>query len=89
MDIDIRSALGGSAAGAWDADAGAAPDPLFFLAGGPGQGAHLQLHQALGGEANHVAQNICVGGLVDEGAQVHHVVGHRRILGCVCVHNPA
>ena len=29
------------------------------------------------------------GGLSDEGAQVHHVVGHRRVLGCVCVHNSA
>ena len=53
------------------------------------QRAHLQLHQALGGEANHVAQNISVGGLFDECAQVHHGVGHRRILGCVYVHNPA
>ena len=31
--------------------------------GCPGQGAHLQPHQSLGGKANHVAQNICVGGI--------------------------
>jgi hypothetical protein len=46
-------------------------------------------HQALDGEANHVAQNICIRGLFDAGAQVHHVPGHRRVLGWVCVHNPA
>ena len=43
--------------------------------GCPGQGAHLQLHQSLGGEAKHVAQNICVGGLFDEGV-LHHVRRH-------------
>ena len=51
--------------------------------------ARLQLHQAPGGEADHMEQNIRVGGVLDEGAQVHHGVGHRRVPGCVCVHNPA
>ena len=51
--------------------------------------AHLLFHQALGSGAYHLAQDIRVGGLLDEGAQVHHVVGYRRVLGCVCVHNPA
>ena len=60
------------------------------LAGGCAcQRTYLQFHQALGGEAYHLAQNIRVGGLLDEGAQVHHGGGHRRILGCVCVHSPA
>jgi hypothetical protein len=43
--------------------------------------ADLQLHQALGSKANHkanhLAQQISVRGLLDELAQVHHVIGHR------------
>ena len=38
--------------------------------------ADLQLHQAVGRKAYHLAQNIRVRGLLHQGAQVHHVVGH-------------
>jgi len=55
---------------------------------GAGQAADLQLHQPLGGEADHLAQQIGVGGLLHERAQVHHVVGHRWFLGCVGVSQP-
>jgi len=48
---------------------------------GPGKPAHLQLHQSLGGEADHLAQNICVGALLHQPAQGHDLVGHLRFLG--------
>jgi hypothetical protein len=41
---------------------------------------HLEeifLHQPLGRKANHLAQNIGVGGLLHQRTQVHHIVGHR------------
>lgn len=47
--------------------------------GGAGLGANLQLHQSLGREADHLAQNIGVGGLLHERAKVHHLVGHRSV----------
>ena len=60
------------------------------LAGGCAcQRTYLQFHQSLGGEANHVSQNIRVRDLFDEGTQVHHGVGKWRFLDCACVHNPA
>ncbi|MBJ7401853.1 MAG: hypothetical protein JHD07_00485 [Bradyrhizobium sp.] len=34
----------------------------------------------MGGKADHLAQQIGVGGLLHERAQVHHVVGHRWFL---------
>jgi hypothetical protein len=37
------------------------------------------------GEADHLAQNIRVGGLLHERAQVRHLVGHRWFLSCVGV----
>jgi len=37
----------------------------------------LELHQALRREANHLAQQIAVGALLQQRAQVHHVLGHR------------
>jgi hypothetical protein len=43
---------------------------------GAGLGAHLQLHQPLGGESDHVAKDIGVGDLLHERAKVHHLVGH-------------
>ena len=49
----------------------------------PGPGAHLQLHQPLGGEADHLTQDIRVGGLLHKRAKVHHLVGHWGFLGCV------
>ena len=43
---------------------------------GAGVGAHLQLHQPLGGETDPLAEDIRVGGLLHERAKVHHLVGH-------------
>jgi hypothetical protein len=60
---------------------------LLFV-GRPGLAFHFQLHQALGGKADHLAQQIGVGGLLYERAQVHHVFGHRWFLGCVGVSQP-
>ena len=37
----------------------------------------LQLHQSLGGKANHLAQQLGVRALFQERAKVHHPVGHR------------
>src|SRR5512144_2050348 len=48
---------------------------------GAGQPLHLQLHQAMGGKADHLAQKVGVGGLLYQCAQGHHVVGHRSVLG--------
>ena len=48
--------------------------------GRPRQCPHFQFHQPLGGKADHVAQNIGVGGLLHERAQVHHLIGHRWCL---------
>ena len=45
----------------------------------PGQAGDLHLHQAFGGEADHLAQHIRVGGLLDQRLQVHHLVGHRSV----------
>ena len=56
--------------------------------GRPGLGPYLQLHQLFGGEADHVAQDIRVGGLLHERAKVHHLIGHWGFLGCVDVRNP-
>ena len=44
---------------------------------GAGQALHLKRHQALGREADHLAQQIGVRGLFQQRAQGHHVVGHR------------
>jgi hypothetical protein len=46
-----------------------------------GQAAHLQLHQPLGGKANHLAQQIGVGTLLHQPTQGHDLVGHRGALG--------
>src|SRR6202008_3652281 len=40
----------------------------------------LQLHQPLGGKADHLTQQIGIRGLLHERAQVHHLVGHRWFL---------
>jgi hypothetical protein len=42
----------------------------------------------LGGEADHLAQNVGVGGLLHERAKAHHFVGHRWFLGCIGVSQP-
>ena len=53
------------------------PLGALLAPGRAGQAAHLQLHQPLGGKADHLAQQIGVGGLLDQAAQGHHLVGHR------------
>jgi hypothetical protein len=43
-------------------------------------GFDFQLHQPLGCKSDHLAQQIGVGGLLQKGAEVHHLVGHRWFL---------
>jgi hypothetical protein len=52
------------------------------------QPADLERHQPLGRKADHLAQKIGLGGLLHERAQVHHRLGHRRILDQVECRNP-
>ena len=47
--------------------------------GRPRQGAHLQLHHALGRKADHPAQHIRVGALLKQLTQAHHLVGRRCV----------
>src|SRR5712692_10128710 len=47
---------------------------------GAGQALDIELHQTLGGKAHHLAQQIGIGTLLQQSAQVHHVFGHRRVL---------
>ena len=42
--------------------------------GGTGHAFDLKGHQALGGEANHLAQQIGVGALFQKRAKAHHLV---------------
>ncbi len=44
--------------------------------GGARLGANLEFHQPFGRKADHLAQNIRVGGLLHKRAKVHHLVGH-------------
>jgi hypothetical protein len=46
-----------------------------------GEALDLQFHQALSGEANHLAQEVSVGGLLQQITEVHGLVGHRWVLG--------
>jgi hypothetical protein len=41
----------------------------------------LQLHQPLRSEADHLAQEVGVGGLLQQVTQVHGFIGHRWVLG--------
>lgn len=59
------------------------PPGVLLAEGRAGQNADFQLHQPLGGEADHLAQNVGVGGLLHERAKVHHLVGHRSSSVCV------
>ena len=45
---------------------------------GAGEALHLQCHQALGREADHLAQKVGVGSLFKQLLKGHRVVGHRR-----------
>ena len=53
-----------------------------------GPGADLHLHQPLGGEGDHVAQNVRIGGLLHERAKViiSSVIGGSSV--CVAIRNP-
>jgi len=48
---------------------------------GAGQVLDVEFHQTLSGKADHLAQQIGVGALLQQGTKVHHLVGHRRVLG--------
>src|ERR1700757_103487 len=52
----------------------------LLAAGRSGQPGDLHLHQALGGKADHLAQQIGIWGYLHERAKVHHLVGHRWFL---------
>src|SRR5436190_22101594 len=64
------------------------PQRALLAVAGPGGCSHLHLHQPLGGEANHLAQQIGIRTLLYQRAQVHHVVGHRSFLESGWCHNP-
>jgi hypothetical protein len=53
----------------------------FRAGGGAGQPLDLQFHQPPGREADHLAQQIAIGALLQQRLQGHHLVGHRRVLG--------
>jgi hypothetical protein len=53
------------------------PVPRALAIGGAGQALHLELHQPLGGKADHLAQEIGVAALLQQGAKGDPVVGHR------------
>ena len=53
-----------------------------------GELADLQLHQPLGSEADHLAQQVGVWSILDQCPQAHHLVGHRWSLGQVGIGNP-
>jgi hypothetical protein len=56
---------------------------------GAGQALYLEFHQAFGGEADHLAQEIGVGALLQQLAKGDAVVGHRRGLrSAVAGRNP-
>ncbi len=65
-------------------------DPLriALAMGGAGQTLDFQLHQALGGKADHLAQKIGIGALFQKRAKAHHVVGHRWFLESGWRRNP-
>lgn len=53
---------------------------ILLAVGRPGLAFDLQLHQPLGGKADHLAQQIGIRALLHERAEVHHLVGHRWFL---------
>jgi hypothetical protein len=48
---------------------------------GASQVLDFQLHQSLRGKTDHLAQQISVRALLQQGAKAHHLIGHRRVLG--------
>ena len=46
-----------------------------------GEALDLQFHEPLGAEADHLAQEVGVGGLLQQATEVHVLVGHCRVLG--------
>ncbi len=64
------------------------PLGALLAIGRTGELADLQLHQPLGGKADHLAQQVGVRSLLDQRPQAHHLVGHRWSLGQVGVGNP-
>jgi hypothetical protein len=48
---------------------------------GAGQSLDPERHQPLGGKRDHLAQKIRVGVLLQKRLEVHHIRGHRRVLG--------
>jgi hypothetical protein len=46
-----------------------------------GQALDIELHQALCRKADHLAQQIGIGALLQQRAKVHHLIGHRPVLG--------
>jgi hypothetical protein len=49
--------------------------------GGSGEGFDFQFHQPLRGEADHLTQEVGIGGLLQQLSQVHVGRGHCRVLG--------
>ena len=60
-------------------------DPLSaaLAVRGAGQALDLQFHQTLRGKPNHLAQQLGIRTLLQQRANAHHLVGHRRLLGSV------
>ncbi len=54
---------------------------LTEVAGNRRSAFNFQVHQPLGGKADHLAKQIGIGGLFQRRAKRHHVVGHRQVLG--------
>jgi hypothetical protein len=45
-----------------------------------GAGVHLKLHHPPGGKAQHLADQVGIGALLDQLQQRHLLVGHRHLL---------
>src|SRR5207237_7844022 len=60
-------------------------DPLSaaLAVRGAGQALDLQFHQTLRGKPNHLAQQLGIRTLLQQRANAHHLVGHRRLLSSV------
>ena len=48
---------------------------------GAGPGLDLEFHEPLRGEADHLTQEVGVGGLLQQLLEVHGFIGHRWVLG--------